>query len=78
MSEFAPSVNAEIRRVLKESGVSQRELAKRMHVTEERVCHILNSQANLTLRSIDKVFAALGYAATLTAIPTPTPADLGK
>lgn len=72
MSEdFSVKVNAEIRRALKEAGLTQRELGRRMGVTEARICQMLNSRGNLTLASIDRIFSALGYAAIIVSGPLP-------
>lgn len=51
-------VSDEILRTMNAVGISQRELAQRLGVTEERVCQMLN-RANLTLRTVDRIFSAL-------------------
>src|SRR5258708_22341628 len=51
--------------ILGSAGVSQRELARRLDVTEGRVSQILSGSGNLTLRSLATVGWALGLRSEL-------------
>lgn len=54
------NVQYDILRALKESGLSQAQLARKMGVSAAWVSQLLSDEANLTVESIAKVYFALG------------------
>lgn len=60
-------VQYEICRLMKEGGVSRAELARRLAVSAPYVTQLLNDDANLTLRTVARVFDALGDAVVICA-----------
>ena len=57
---LALALAEEIAKAMKDSGVSNAELARRMEVSRSYVTRILDAPPNLTLMSISKVALALG------------------
>lgn len=60
-TSFQDAVVASIKQVMQDEDIDQRVLAKKMKVTEQRVSNIFNKDTNITLRTLNRVFAALGY-----------------
>ena len=60
MEELRADVQYDILRCLKQSGLSQAQLARKMGVSAAWVSQLLSDEANLTLESIAKVYHALG------------------
>lgn len=60
VEELRASVQYEILRQLKIAGLSQAQLAARMGVSAPWVSQLLSDDANLTIESVAKVYAALG------------------
>jgi antitoxin component HigA of HigAB toxin-antitoxin module len=58
-----------IREAMDKAGVSQRDLARTLRVSESRVSQVLSGEENLTLRTLASVSAALGFHFTLTFEP---------
>ncbi len=58
--ELRAEIQYQILRCLKEDGISQADLAKRLGCSAACVSQFLGDDANLTLESISKVFLALG------------------
>ncbi len=46
--------------LMKEQGMKQKELAKRLEISEGRVSQLLSGNANMTLRVVSDMFFALG------------------
>lgn len=44
---------------LEDSKMTQRDLAAHLNVSEQRVCQMLNGEANLTIQSLFKIASAL-------------------
>lgn len=59
IEELRADVQYDILRSLKEAGLSQAQLAKKMGVSAAWVSQLLSDEANLTVESIAKVYAAL-------------------
>jgi transcriptional regulator with XRE-family HTH domain len=58
-----------IRRLLKEKGLTQTDLAARLSKTKAFVAQLLDGRANMTLRTISDVMCALGHSLNVTAGP---------
>ena len=56
---LALSVGSEIRRIMKQRGLTGLELAKRLGVSSAYVSRLLNDNPNLTLKSLAKISVAL-------------------
>jgi transcriptional regulator with XRE-family HTH domain len=63
---FRIDVQHELYRVMQEKRVSQKELARRLGVTEARVSQVFADNCNVTLRTLGKIFHALGVEGHLT------------
>lgn len=50
-----------IAHILERDGVSQRELARRLKISEGRISQILSAEANLTVKTLARIGRALGY-----------------
>lgn len=48
-----------IRTAIALAGVSQRQLAKRINVSESRLSQMLNEKSNLTLNTVDKILIGI-------------------
>nr|WP_047169425.1 helix-turn-helix transcriptional regulator [Sphingomonas sp. Y57] len=59
MGGFAERTVNEICAAMNRAHISQRELAKRLGVTEARISQILRPESNMTLRSVDRILAAI-------------------
>lgn len=55
MSDFTRQTLDMILREMNARGLTQRELAKRVGVTEARMSQMLHDRSNLTLRSVDRI-----------------------
>lgn len=44
---------------IKASGMSQREISRKMGVSEARISQMLHSRTNMTLASLNSIYAAL-------------------
>lgn len=63
---FVAEVQHEISRLMKAKGVTRAELARRMKVSAPHVTQMLGDEdANLTLRTVARIFDALGEKATI-------------
>jgi transcriptional regulator with XRE-family HTH domain len=58
-----------IRRLLKEKGLTQADLAARLSKTKAFVAQLLDGRANMTLRTISDVMCALGHSLNVTVGP---------
>lgn len=64
---FVAQVQHEIARIMKSKGISRAELARRMKVSAPLVTQMLGDEdANLTLRTVARIFDALGEKAAIT------------
>lgn len=57
---FRVQLQAALHNLMGEKGVSQRDLAERLGVSEARVSQMFGSAGNLTVRTVGEVFHALG------------------
>jgi transcriptional regulator with XRE-family HTH domain len=62
---FIVEVTELIVKLMKEKGISRKELAERLGKSKGRVSQLLDGEANLTLRTLSDVFAALGHKVTV-------------
>lgn len=63
---FVAEVQHEINRLMKSKGISRAELARRMKVSPPHITQMLGDEdANLTLRTVARIFDALGEKAAL-------------
>lgn len=69
LEELRADVQYEMLKRMKQLGVTQAALAKRMGVSSAWVSQILDDDANLTLESISKVFLALGSRCHISSFP---------
>lgn len=69
LEELRADVQYEMLKRMKEMGLSQASLAKKMGVSAAWVSQILDDDANLTLESIAKVFTALSSKCHISAFP---------
>ena len=60
---FRVDVQVAIHELMEEKGVSQRELANRLGVSEARVSQIFSDACNITIRRLARIFHALGETA---------------
>jgi plasmid maintenance system antidote protein VapI len=60
-ARLAVNIEALLEKALRESGMSQSDLARALGVSDGRVSQILNSDGNLRVATIGKVFRALGF-----------------
>lgn len=67
--ELRAEIQLEIQKCLVDSGVSRRDLAKRMECSPAWVTQALGDDANLTLESVSKIFLALGRRCALRSEP---------
>lgn len=67
VEELRASVQYDILRHLKTAGISQAQLAARMGVSAAWISQLLSDDANLTLESVAKVYAALGQKCSVVA-----------
>jgi len=64
---FVAEVQHEIARIMKSKGMSRAELARRMKISAPAVTQMLGDEdANLTLRTVARIFDALGEKASIT------------
>jgi len=70
LEELRADVQYEMLKRMKQLGITQAALAKRMGVSSAWVSQILDDDANLTLESISKVFLALGSRCHVSSFPT--------
>ena len=63
---FVVQAQVTINRLMRDHGVSQAELARRLGVSEARVSSMFGNDKNFTLRTIGKILHALGEEAMLT------------
>lgn len=64
-ARLAADIEAELERAMRDSRMSQADLARALGITEGRVSQIVNSDGNLRIATIGKVFRALGFQARL-------------
>jgi DNA-binding Xre family transcriptional regulator len=57
---FRAQLQTALHNLMGEKGVSQRDLAERLGVSEARVSQMFGSAGNLTVRTVGEVFHALG------------------
>lgn len=60
IEELRADVQYEVLRAMKQAGMSQADLARKLGVSQAWVSQILGDDANLTVESLAKVFLALG------------------
>src|SRR5262245_39673026 len=60
LEELRADIQYQILKALKDEGLSQSDLAKRLGCSPAWISQFLDDDANLTLESISKVFLALG------------------
>ena len=58
--EYALDISGAVYEVMQEQKITQKELAKRMGVSDARMSQLLNMQSNLTLKTIARFEIALG------------------
>ncbi|NUP13828.1 MAG: helix-turn-helix transcriptional regulator [Polyangiaceae bacterium] len=63
---FRVHVQVMVQTRLNELGITQRELAKRLGVSDERASQLLSNEARLTVRTVGRIFHALGCEPRLT------------
>lgn len=68
---FRIDVQVAIHEAMQAKRVNQKELAKRLGLTEARVSQIFSDECNVTIRTLAKVFHALGETPKLTTTPAP-------
>ena len=56
---FSAETLRRIKRAMIFTGITQRQIASRMGVTEARVSQMLGSNGNMTLKTVDRVLAAI-------------------
>jgi len=59
--EFILEVTEQICKLMKQQGIPRKELAERMGKSKGRISQLLDGEANLTLRTLSDIFAALGH-----------------
>ena len=59
--EFILEVTELICKLMKQQGISRKELAERMGKSKGRISQLLDGEANLTLRTLSDIFDALGH-----------------
>lgn len=59
--EFILEVTEQICKLMKQQGISRKELAERMGKSKGRISQLLDGEANLTLRTLSDIFTALGH-----------------
>ena len=59
--EFILEVTEQICKLMKHEGISRQKLAERMGKSKGRISQLLDGEANLTLRTLSDIFAALGH-----------------
>lgn len=62
-------ITARLCHIMENKGVSRKELAERLGTSKGYITQLLDGRANMTLRKIADVFAALGEAVELTSKP---------
>jgi plasmid maintenance system antidote protein VapI len=62
---------------LRRAGVNQRTLAVLLDVSEARVSKLVNSNGNITIRTLEKIAAALGRRVSVCFVDEDAPADRG-
>ena len=67
--ELKAEIQLEIQKCLVDSGVTRRDLAKRMDCSAAWVTQALSDEANLTLESVSKIFLALGRRCVMSSAP---------
>lgn len=68
---FVVEVQVAIHGLMKRLGVSQKELAKRLSLSEARVSQIFADECNITVRTLARIYHALGATPQITAGPIP-------
>lgn len=58
-SDFVLDATQQVRAAMRAEGVSARELARRLEMSEARVSQMLNTTPNLTLHTLGRIFTAL-------------------
>jgi transcriptional regulator with XRE-family HTH domain len=58
-ADFVLDAAEQVRAAMRAKGVSSRELARRLAMSEARVSQMLNAHPNLTLHTLGRVFTAL-------------------
>ncbi|WP_193184178.1 helix-turn-helix domain-containing protein [Nisaea sediminum] len=68
VEDFKAEIQYEILRAMNAEGLNQKTLSKKMGISAARVSQILDDEANLTTENITKVFYAMGYTPTFSAL----------
>ena len=58
---FIVEVTEGIIELMKERAISRKELAEQLGKTKGRISQLIDGEANLTLRTLSDIYAALGY-----------------
>jgi predicted XRE-type DNA-binding protein len=66
---FRIDVQVALRELMVEKGVTQKELARRLHVSESRVSQIFSDEFNMTVRKLAAFYHALGEYPVVTTKP---------
>jgi transcriptional regulator with XRE-family HTH domain len=67
---FRVDVQHQIQAAMNRRGMTQRDLARRLELTEARVSQIFSENCNLTIRSLARILHALSFECALTVRPT--------
>jgi transcriptional regulator with XRE-family HTH domain len=67
--DLAQEVTEEINRIMTRNGVNRTELARRMRVSKPYVCKLLSGTANVSLRTLAKISAALDHKFRVVMVP---------
>lgn len=73
----ADSLRLTIRAALAHSGITQAELARRLHLSPKHVCQVLKGRAGLSIDMADRMLAACDWRLVVGAHPTTEEVDRG-
>jgi transcriptional regulator with XRE-family HTH domain len=70
VTELKVAFQQNVKRVLKVKGISQRDLARRLNVSDSAISELLNGNYGISLDYVDRVAKALGETNFSLVIPT--------
>jgi transcriptional regulator with XRE-family HTH domain len=76
--KIEPRIEKRIRQAISKSGLSLQQVGRLSGVTAGQISHFMNRHRSLTLRSAEKIVAALGLKLTLTEKPRKGTVKHGK
>lgn len=76
--KFRVGVQFMIQSTMRKKNVSQKELARRLNISEARISRFFSPGCNITVRNLARIFHALGEECTLSCIGTKWPFERGK